>query len=95
MSSITRLDQIVQFIEVYDAHGEIFEVPVKNLENISPDPFFPNIKFDFDLETLKGKLNKTFGFRLYHVLLSSAIVKLCSSHWPYKETEFDRFYYKI
>ena len=65
MNCITRLDQIVSTIEIYDEKNNMVEVPVNNLDKISPGPFFPNNKFEFDLETLlaAGGVNKTFGIR--------------------------------
>ena len=65
MNCITRLDQILSAIEIYDEKNNMVEVPVNNLNKISPDPFFPNSKFEFNLETLlvAGGVNKTFGIR--------------------------------
>ena len=65
MNCITRLDQIVSTIEIYDEKNNMVKVPVKNLNKVLPDPFFPNNKFEFNMETLlaAGGVNKTFGIR--------------------------------
>ena len=65
-NSISRLDEIIYEIQIFNENNKKVIVPLERLTNVLPDPFFPNSKFEFDLQTLLGgKVNNSFGFRYF------------------------------
>ena len=63
INSVRKLDEILDEIVLYNKQNVEANLPVPH---ISPDPFFPNNKFEFDLATLiTERVNTSFGIRLY------------------------------